>query len=100
MSCLSLTSTFCASHEPVLDVGCGRGELLDLLREEGIEALGVDIDEGMVERSREKGHSVELADAVDYLERQPDEKFGAIVAIHVIEHLPYEDLLRFLEPRA
>ena len=84
-------------HEPVLDAGCGRGELLDLLREEGIEAAGVDIDEGMVERAREKGHSVELADVVDYLERQPDEKFGAIVAIHVIEHLPYEGLLRFLE---
>ncbi len=84
-------------HEPVLDAGCGRGELLDLLREEGIEASGVDVDEGMVARSREKGHEVELSDVVDYLERQPDEKFGAIVAIHVIEHLPYEGLLRFLE---
>ena len=84
-------------HEPVLDAGCGRGELLDLLREEEIEAAGVDIDEGMVERAREKGHSVEHADVVDYLECQPEETYGAIVAIHVIEHLPYESLLRFLE---
>jgi glycosyltransferase involved in cell wall biosynthesis/2-polyprenyl-3-methyl-5-hydroxy-6-metoxy-1,4-benzoquinol methylase len=84
-------------HEPVLDAGCGRGELLDLMQEEGIEATGVDVDEGMVARSREKGHEVELADVVDYLERQPDDKFGAIVAIHVIEHLPYENLLRFLD---
>jgi 2-polyprenyl-3-methyl-5-hydroxy-6-metoxy-1,4-benzoquinol methylase len=83
-------------HEPVLDAGCGRGELLDLLREAEIEATGVDIDEGMVERAREKGHTVELADVVDYLGRLPDGKFGAIVAIHVIEHLPYEGLLRFL----
>jgi glycosyltransferase involved in cell wall biosynthesis/2-polyprenyl-3-methyl-5-hydroxy-6-metoxy-1,4-benzoquinol methylase len=84
-------------HEPVLDAGCGRGELLDLLRDEEIEALGVDIDEGMVERAREKGHLVELANVVDYLERQPHDRFGAIVAIHVVEHLPYEGLLRFLE---
>jgi 2-polyprenyl-3-methyl-5-hydroxy-6-metoxy-1,4-benzoquinol methylase len=83
-------------HEPVLDVGCGRGELLDLLRDAGIAAAGVDLDEGMVERAREKGHEVERADAVDYLERH-DGPFGAIAAIHVIEHLPYESLLRFFE---
>jgi glycosyltransferase involved in cell wall biosynthesis/2-polyprenyl-3-methyl-5-hydroxy-6-metoxy-1,4-benzoquinol methylase len=83
-------------HEPVLDVGCGRGELLDLLRDSGIRALGVDLDPGMVERAREKGHDVERADAVEYLERH-DGPFGAIAAIHVIEHLPYESLLRFFE---
>ena len=85
-----------AGHAPVLDVGCGRGELLDLLRDAGIEARGVDLDAGMVERAREKGHQVELADAVEFLERQPPESFGAITAIHVIEHLPYESLIRFL----
>jgi 2-polyprenyl-3-methyl-5-hydroxy-6-metoxy-1,4-benzoquinol methylase/glycosyltransferase involved in cell wall biosynthesis len=82
-------------HQPVLDVGCGRGELLDLLRDHGIDARGVDVDAGMVERAREKGHDVELADAVGYLE-QHHERFGAVAAIHVIEHLPYEALLRFL----
>jgi glycosyltransferase involved in cell wall biosynthesis/SAM-dependent methyltransferase len=84
-------------HAPVLDVGCGRGELLDLLREADVEASGVDSDAAMVERSREKGHTVELADAVDYLERVPPGSLGAITAIHVVEHLPYESLLRFLE---
>ena len=54
-------------HEPVLDVGCGRGELLDLLREAGTEALGIDLDQGMVERSRRKGLDVELSDAGAYL---------------------------------
>jgi SAM-dependent methyltransferase/glycosyltransferase involved in cell wall biosynthesis len=83
-------------HEPVLDVGCGRGELLDLLRDAGIRAIGVDLDTGMVERAREKGHEVERGDAVEYLD-QNEGTFGAIAAIHVIEHLPYESLLRFLE---
>lgn len=84
-------------HEPVLDLGCGRGELLQLLSEAGIQARGVDIDEGMVERSRAKGLAVEQVDAVSYLERQPEGSLGAIVAVHVIEHLAYEELQRLLE---
>lgn len=83
-------------HEPVLDLGCGRGELLQLLAEASIEARGVDSDEGMVERSRAKGLAVEQADAVSYLEAQPEEALGAITAIHVIEHLSYDDLQRLL----
>ncbi len=47
-------------REPVLDLGCGRGELLELLREAGIDAEGVDADEGMVARCLEKGLSVAL----------------------------------------
>ncbi len=84
-------------HGPVLDVGCGRGELLELLQEAGVEARGVDVDDGMVARCRRKGLDVELADAVAYLERQEPASLGAIVASHVIEHLPYEELQRLFE---
>lgn len=82
---------------PVLDVGCGRGELLDLLRDAGVEARGVDLDEGMVAHCREKGHAVELGDANDYLERLDDGSLGAIFAAQVVEHMPYESLLRFFD---
>lgn len=81
---------------PVLDVGSGRGELLDLLRAEGIEARGVDSDGGMVELARAKGHDVALLDAVEYLRGLGERSLGAIVALEVIEHLPYEELLEFL----
>jgi glycosyltransferase involved in cell wall biosynthesis/SAM-dependent methyltransferase len=81
-------------HAPVLDVGCGRGELLGLLRDAGIEARGVDVDAGMVERCRAQGFEVEHADGVAYLERLPSGSLGAITAIHVVEHLPYEELER------
>ena len=54
-------------HGPVLDVGSGRGELLDLLAAAGEPARGVDSDEGMVALSREKGHDVTLGDAVAHL---------------------------------
>jgi len=82
---------------PVLDVGCGRGELLDLLAEAGIPAVGIDTDDGMVARCREKGHTVEKADAVTWLEGCAPGDYGAIVSIQVVEHLPEEALTRFLE---
>ncbi len=85
-------------HEPVLDFGCGRGEMLDLLRERGIAYAGVDSDPGMVARCRAKGHDeVELGDGIAYLERQEPGTLGAIFAAQVIEHLPYELLLTFFE---
>lgn len=85
-------------REPVLDAGCGRGEFLDLLREQGIEYVGIDIDSGMVERCRAKGHEqVKLIDVNSYLEGLADGSLGAIFCAQVIEHLPYGELLSFLE---
>ena len=82
-------------HATVLDVGCGRGELLALLREAGVEARGIDSDLGMVERALARGLEVEQGDGIAYLERQPESSLGAVTAIHVVEHLPYEALERF-----
>jgi glycosyltransferase involved in cell wall biosynthesis/SAM-dependent methyltransferase len=84
-------------HAPVLDVGCGRGELLQLLDEAGVEARGIDIDPGMVERSRAKGLRVEQADAVSYLNELPEGSLGAVIAVQVIEHLSYQDLQRLFK---
>lgn len=80
----------------VLDIGCGRGEFLDLLSEQGIKGRGVDIDEAMVNHCRAKGHEVVLSDVNTYLREQGDESIPAIFASQVVEHLPYEDLLEFL----
>ena len=83
-------------HQPVLDFGCGRGEFLDLLRDCGIVYRGVDSDAGMVATARGKGHdNVVEADGIDYLAGLAPGELGAIFAAQVIEHLPYEDLLRF-----
>jgi SAM-dependent methyltransferase len=86
-----------SDHGPVLDIGCGRGEMLELLRDRGIEAAGVDLDPAMVEHCRDKGlERVQVADAVDYLEATEAGSLGAVFAAQVIEHLPYPSLLRFL----
>ncbi|MGA2452721.1 MAG: methyltransferase domain-containing protein [Solirubrobacteraceae bacterium] len=80
---------------PVLDLGCGRGEFLDLLAERGIAYMGVDSDPGMVRRCHQKGHTgVVCADGLDYLDALEDGSIGAIFCAQVIEHLPYEVLLR------
>ena len=84
-------------HSPVLDVGCGSGALLELLRDEGIEASGVDITSDMVAEAQARGLDVHRADAVEYLRSLPEKSLGSIVAIQVIEHLPIEVLVQLLE---
>jgi SAM-dependent methyltransferase len=83
-------------HQPVLDVGCGRGELLSLLAQEGVQASGVDSDRAMVERCRELGLAVSLGDANEHLEQLEDESLGTVFSAQVIEHLSYEQLRRML----
>ncbi|HEY8769699.1 MAG TPA: methyltransferase domain-containing protein [Thermoleophilaceae bacterium] len=80
----------------VLDVGCGRGEFLDLLREHGIEGRGVDLDQGMTRRAQSKGHDVERTDALEYLAGFEDGSVPAIFAAQFVEHLSAEELVRFL----
>ena len=83
---------------PVLDLGCGRGELLDLLADAGIEAAGVDSDPGMVARCREKGHDqVTEADAVEHLASLDARSLGTIFSAQVVEHLTYPELQRILD---
>ena len=81
----------------VLDVGCGRGELLDLLREQGVQARGIDINDEMVARCRERGLTADKADAIAFLNAQPEQSLGGLIAIQVIEHLEPTYLIRFIE---
>jgi 2-polyprenyl-3-methyl-5-hydroxy-6-metoxy-1,4-benzoquinol methylase len=73
--------------EQVLDIGCGRGEFLELLKEAGIKARGVDLDLDMVLYCQEKGLDVIKEDAYVYLESLPDEALGGLFAAQVVEHL-------------
>ena len=79
---------------PVLDAGCGRGELLGLLRDAGVEARGIDADGDMVAYARGDGLEVEQADLVDYLQRADDGSLGAIFMGQVVEHLPARVLVQ------
>jgi SAM-dependent methyltransferase len=88
---------FFEGQSDVLDVGCGRGEFLDLLAERGILARGIDLNHEMAEQCRARGLDVTEADAVGYLSGLPDASLGGIFAAQVVEHLDPGYLLRFLE---
>jgi len=81
---------------PVLDAGCGRGELLQLLSEAGIEARGIDADADMVAYARGEGLDVEQADLVQHLEGLEDGSLGGVFMGQVVEHLPAGVLVRAL----
>jgi len=80
----------------LVDIGCGRGEMLDLLRERGVSASGVDTDPDMVRRCRTKGHSVDQMDALAFLRDQPTGSIDTIFTAQVIEHFPFDALKEFL----
>jgi SAM-dependent methyltransferase len=84
-------------HQPVLDFGCGRGELVEVLNGRGIEAEGVDPDEGMVAEAVGHGRAVHLGDGLRYLRDLPTNELGAVISVHVVEHLPLEVLVELLE---
>lgn len=87
------------------DLGCGRGEWLELMLEAGFTAFGVDLDEGMLEGCRALNLPAAQGDAVEYLARLPDASHAVISAFHVVEHISFQQLrsvvqeaLRVLKP--
>jgi SAM-dependent methyltransferase len=81
---------------PVLDLGCGRGEMLDLLREAGIAARGVDANALAVNDCRARGLDVVQGDIVDFLRAEQAGTVGAVFAAQVAEHLKAPVLIELL----
>lgn len=88
-----------------LDLGCGRGEWLEILIQNGFQALGIDLDVGMLEACTALGLPVENMDALEKLRSLPDESMTVISGFHIAEHIPFGDLkvlvaeaLRVLKP--
>jgi O-antigen chain-terminating methyltransferase len=88
-----------------IDLGCGRGEWLELLTESGFRAQGVDLDDGMLAVCRERNLSVQTKDAVTALKECGDESQTVVSGFHLAEHIPFEMLqtlvsesLRILKP--
>lgn len=86
-----------AGKTDVLDIGCGRGELLTLLGDAGVPARGIDLNEGMVRACRAKGVDALQADALAYLQAQQDGSIGGLVAAQVVEHLEPAYLTHLLD---
>jgi SAM-dependent methyltransferase len=81
---------------PVLDVGCGRGEFLAMLREAGVKASGVETNPLSVALGREAGLEIEEGDGIAALERRAAGSLGGVVAFQVVEHWPAAATWAFL----
>ena len=86
-----------AENAPVIDVGCGRGELVELLRQREVEAIGVDTDPSMVAEARDRGLDVRLVDGGSFLRGLEPGSVGSIIATHVVEHIDLDALVELLE---
>jgi SAM-dependent methyltransferase len=87
-----------SADRPILDIGCGRGEWLWLLRDAGLTARGIDLNSAMIEECRAR-HNLDVmqADLMAYLKSVPDASLGAVTAFHIVEHLPFEVILGALD---
>ena len=81
----------------VLDVGCGRGEFLELLRERGVGARGIDVNPAMIDVCRQKRLEADTGDALAYLRGLPDGSLGGLFAAQVVEHLEPRYLTQLLD---
>jgi SAM-dependent methyltransferase len=93
------------SRMSVVDLGCGRGEWLELLRDNDMKAHGVDGNYVMIQHCRSAGLDAVQGDALDHLRGLPDASQGAVTSFHMVEHLPFEvtlavidEALRVLKP--
>lgn len=85
------------TETPVLDIGCGRGEWLELLRENGYAGLGIDRNRIMIHQCLELGLDAAESDAIEYLRNREKDSLGAVTGFHIVEHLPLNVLLSLLD---
>jgi SAM-dependent methyltransferase len=81
----------------VLDIGCGRGEWLEILKDEGVRARGIDHNRVFVEQCRQSGLEIVEEDALAYLRSLPGQSLNAVTSFHLVEHLPFEILINLLD---
>jgi SAM-dependent methyltransferase len=83
-------------RSPIVDIGCGRGELLEILRDRGADVVGVEPNPDMARQARDRGLTVVEQYAGEYLRSIEDQSLGAILAFQVVEHLSFDDLLELI----
>jgi 2-polyprenyl-3-methyl-5-hydroxy-6-metoxy-1,4-benzoquinol methylase len=83
---------FAGARGEILDIGCGRGEFLDVAREAGLAARGIDLSEECVALCQSKGLTAERADMFAFLESLPNGGLGGVFCSQVVEHLPPDRL--------
>lgn len=97
LDALQFVEAIAGNSAPLLDIGCGRGEWLEVLRDAGISAYGVDFNAGMVAEAQELELDARCEDAVTHLENLEESSLAAVSAFHFAEHVPLQVLGRVLD---
>ena len=82
---------------PIIDIGCGRGEWLELLKDAGLCTIGLDLNGTMIKICKDRGLNVIQDEALSYLTGLSDASMGAVTGFHLIEHYGFEFLIKLLE---
>jgi SAM-dependent methyltransferase len=80
----------------VVDLACGHGDFVQLLTEQGIDAVGVDSDSACCAETRRRGVNVVCRDVIDYLRQVEENSLGGIFSAHLVEHLPYQTVMEMI----
>ena len=91
-----VTSCTALAIKPALDIGCGRGEWLELLGDNYINAVGIDSNAEFVDYCQSMSLKVEMQDLFEFLAIQGDQQYSLITGFHIIEHIPPDKQLGFL----
>jgi len=81
----------------ILEIGCGNGTFLQMLKERGIQGYGIDLNEDFILYCKKKGLNIEQADALTHLKSLQDKMLDGVFAVHVIEHMQFYELKQLLE---
>ena len=82
---------------PFIDIGCGRGEFLEIMAGEGLDAVGVDLSDTQLQSARDRGCDVVVSDAYEFLSKLESGSVTAVTGIHIVEHLPFAQLAMLLQ---
>ncbi|MCX2957378.1 class I SAM-dependent methyltransferase [Serratia symbiotica] len=83
--------------ETILDLGCGRGEWLEMMQSIGFDGMGIDHDEGMLSYCRDLGLNVKTGDVISFLESMADESVAIVSSFHLVEHIGFYNVKRLVE---
>jgi O-antigen chain-terminating methyltransferase len=86
-----------AMKSPALDLGCGRGEWMELLAEAGIPGKGIDRNRDLVNACRERGLDALEGEITHFLQTVPDESLSMVTGFHIIEHIPFPTLVELVD---